>query len=135
MTRADFARIPELRKLINKELILWENAQESATNISYMLTGMPHGSSVSSKVENAVVKADEHYEKYTALCDELRDIWMRLKRDIVRCGLSEEETKVINMYYPQGKKVPQIAKEMNGITERHVWRLKQSALKKLCVDG
>ena len=133
MTKADFKRIPELRKLINKELILWENAQASATNTSYVLTGMPHGSTVSSKVENAIIKADEHYNRYSALCDELRDIWMRLKRDIKRCGLTEDEAKVVNMYYPQKRRVPDIAADMK-VTERHVWRVKQTALNKLC-DG
>ena len=134
MTKADFERIPVLRKEIAKELMLWENAQESATNTSYVLTGMPHSGGVSSKVENCVVKADEHYTKYTALCDEIRDIWMRLKRDIVLYGLSEEETKGVNGFYPQGKKAVTLAKEM-GVTERHVWRLKQTGLKKLCPHG
>ena len=134
MTKADFARIPELRKAISRELLLWENAIESATGSTYALTGMPHGSGVSSKVENCVVRADEHYEKYSAYCDELADIWKRLKQDIVRYRLSEEETKVVTGFYPQGRKASELAKEMK-ITERHVWRLKQTALKKLCPAG
>ena len=134
MTKADFDRIPELRKEIAKALMLWENSIESATNTSYVLTGMPHGGGVSSKVENCVVKADEYYERYSALCDELADIWMRLKNDIVKYGLTEEEEKVVNGFYPKGKKAAVLAREMN-VTERHVWRLKQTALRKLCPAG
>ena len=134
MTKGDFARIPVLRREIERELLLWENALESATNISYALTGMPHGGGVYSKVEACTIKADEHYEKYTALCDELRDIWVRLKRDIKLCKLSEDEAKVLNMFYPQKRKVADIAKEM-GKTDRQVFRIKKTAMAKICRIG
>ena len=134
MTKADFARIPELRKAISRELLLWENAVEAATGSTYALTGMPHGSGVTSKVENCVVKADDHYSKYSAYCDELADIWNRLKRDIVRYHLSEDEIKVVNGFYPQGRRASELAKELH-VTERHVWRLKQTAIRKLCPAG
>ena len=131
MTKGDFARIPELRKGINRELMLWENAIESATCITSVITGMPHATGVFNKIENGAIKADEHYEKYNALCNELRDIWMRLKRDIVMYHLSEDEAKVLNMYYPQKKKISEIAKEME-MTDRHVFRIKRMAIWKVC---
>lgn len=134
MTKTDFARIPELRKAISRELMLWENAIEAATGNTYALTGMPHGSGATSKVENCVVKADDHYTRYLAYCDELSDIWKRLKRDIVRYRLSEDEVKVVTGFYPQGRRAADLAREMK-VTERHVWRLKQTALKKLCPAG
>ena len=133
MTKADFVRVPVLRREIEKELILWENAMESATNITSVLTGMPHGNGVYNKIESCAIKADEHYEKYTALCDELKDIWARLKRDIVRYGLTEDEAKVLNGFYPKKMKIADIAKDM-GLTERHVFRIKKIALVKICKD-
>ena len=129
MTKDDFKRIPELRREINRALILWENAKENATRTTTVLTGMPKGNTVSSQVENAVVKAETYHEQYDALCDELSDIYHRLEKESEK--LTEMEKDILDMYYPQNKKVAEIAKEKN-ITERHVYRIKKDALKKIC---
>ena len=131
MTRGDFARIPELRMQIARAQMLWENALSSATNITSVITGMPHAKGVFNKIESSVIKADEYYERYNALCDELKDIWLRLRRDIVIYKLNQDETMVINMYYPQRRKIGDIAKEM-GKTERHIYRIKKTAIRKVC---
>lgn len=131
MTRSDFSRIPELRAQIARAQILWENALSSATSITSVITGMPHATGVFNKIESGVIKADEYYTRYNALCDELRDIWLRLRRDIVVYKLSADEATVLNMYYPQRKKIAEIAQEM-GKTERHVYRIKKTAIQKVC---
>lgn len=129
MTKDDFKRIPELRKEIRKALIMWENAKESATRTTTILTGMPKGNNVSSQIENAVVKAEVYHEKYNQLNDELKDIYTRLEKESSK--LSELEKDVLILYYPQAKKMSVIAKE-KSITERHAYRLKKDALKKIC---
>lgn len=130
MTKDDFKRIPELRKEIRKALIMWENAKESATRTTTILTGMPKGNNVSSQIENAVVKAEVYHERYNQLNDELKDIYTRLEKESSK--LSELEKDVLILYYPQAKKMSVIAKE-KSITERHAYRLKKDALKKICV--
>ena len=131
MTRNDFKRIPELRKEINRALIMWENAKESATRTTTMLTGMPRGNAVGSMVENAVVKAETYHEKYLQLCDELAEIHMRLEKES-RAKLNELEAEIIRKCFQEGKKMSEIAKEKE-ITERHAYRVKKEALKKICV--
>lgn len=130
MTKDDFKRIPELRKEIRKALIMWENAKESATRTTTILTGMPKGNNVSSQIENAVVKAEVYHERYNQLNDELKDIYTRLEKESSK--LSDLEKDVLILYYPQAKKMSVIAKE-KSITERHAYRLKKDALKKICV--
>lgn len=129
MTRNDFKRILELRKEIVRALNLWENAIASATSTTAVLTGMPKGNNISSKVENAVIKAEVYKERYDALCDEQKEIYNRLRIDIKR--LNETEQKVINMIYPKGMKMTEISKQL-GMTERHVYRIKKTALNKIC---
>ena len=130
MTKNDFKRIPELRREISRALILWENAIESATRKTAVLTGMPKGSGTVSQVENAVVKAEMFKEKYDELCEEQKDIYRRLKKDSDMV-LNEQEKTVLQKAFPQGKKTSEIAKEMN-ITERHVYRIKKQAIYKIC---
>ena len=131
MTREDFKRIPELRQEINRALNLWENAIESATRTTTVLTGMPKGKSASSQVENAVVKAEVFKEKYDELCKEQRDIYQRLRIESKK-KLTEQEAKLLKMAYPDGKRMHEIAKELE-ITERHAYRIKKQALRKICV--
>ena len=130
MTKNDFQRIPELRREINRALMMWENAKESATRTTTMLTGMPKGNGVTSQVENAVVKAEVYKEKYDELCNELSDIYKRLNEESKRV-LNEIESDVLQMCYIQGKKMSEIAKQKE-ITERHAYRVKKEALKKIC---
>ena len=129
MTREDFKRIPELRREISRALNLWENAIESATRTTTVLTGMPKGNGVASQVENAVVKAEVFKEKYDELCEEQKDIYKRLRRDSKR--LTDQEAEILQMIYPQGMKMSDVAKA-KGITERHAYRIKKTALYKIC---
>ena len=131
MTREDFKRIPELRQEISRALNLWENALESATRTTTVLTGMPRGKNATSQVENAVIKAEVFKEKYDALCEEQKDIYTRLRIESKK--LTEQEAKVLKMAYPDGMRTREIAKEMN-LTERHIYRIKKQALKKICSE-
>ena len=130
MTRSDFSRIPELRQEINKALIMWENALESATRTTTVITGMPKGNGVTSQIETAVVKAETYKEHYDELCAEQSQIYKRLNQELKI--LNEQEQDVIRKVYPQGMKISEVAIAMH-LTERHVYRLKNSALNKLCV--
>lgn len=130
MTKEDFNRIPELRKEISRALILWENAIESATRTTTLLTGMPKGNNVSSQVETAVVKSEVYKERYDVLCEEQKDIYRRLKEDSKKY-LNEQESKILQYIYPNGMKMKDIAVKMD-ITERHAYRLKNSAIYKIC---
>ena len=130
MTKEDFKRIPELRKEINRALDLWENAKASATRTTTLITGMPKGNNVSSQIETAVVKSEVYMEKYYSLCNELKDIYNRLRIDSSKY-LNEQESKMLQMIYPQGKRMHEIARDMN-ITERHAYRIKNSAIYKIC---
>ena len=129
MTRNDFKRIPELRRDIARALNLWENAIESATRTTTLITGMPKGNGVSSQVETAVVKAETYKAKYDELCEELKEIYRQIK--VVSKRMSEQEAKVLDLFYPKCMKVADIAKDMQ-ITERHVYRLKKDAISKAC---
>ena len=129
MTRDDFRRIPQLRREMAKALDMWENAKASATRKTAVLTVMPKGNGVTSQIEIAIVKAEAYRERYDELCQELSDIYRRIKAE--SSFLNEQESKVIDMTYPQGKKTSEIATTLN-LTERHVYRLKKSALSKLC---
>lgn len=132
MKLADFERIPELRKLMEFELNEVENCHEKATSITSRITGMPNGKGGnSSKVENAVVQAETHYARYCKYCDELREIFDRLKKEGKK--LSECQWKTVEMYYVQNMRVGKIAQEME-LTERHVFRLKKEAISMLCDD-
>ena len=132
MTLDDFGRIPELRKLIAFELTEVENAHEQATSITSRITGMPGGGGgASSRVEAAVIRAELHYGRYCKYCDELSGIFARLRKEYIK--LTEDQRKVIEMYYPKDMRVGKIAKEM-GISERHVFRLKKEAIELLCTD-
>lgn len=132
MTRADFERIPELRKLMAYELMEAENAYEQATNTTMHLSGMPHGGGgVGSKTENAIIRGEMHYEKYCAYCDELHDIYARLEKEYVK--LNEQQRKVIENIYPQNLTIGQCAEKMN-LTERQIYRIKKDALDLLCTD-
>lgn len=128
MTLQDFNSIPELRKQIAHELLMVENCHEIATGTTARLTGMPSGGGGGSKIENAVVKAEAHYERYCKLQDALKDIFTRLRKESE--ALTEQQRKVIDYIYPQNRKAEEIAKEMN-ISVRHVYRLKKEALDKL----
>ena len=132
MTYQDFRRIPELRTQINAELMAVENAHEQATSITAHITGMPRGGGGGSMVETAVIRAEVHYARYCELCDELHDIYARLSKEYVK--VKDTERKVIDMFYPQGRKISEIAKEM-GLTERQVFRLKKDAMEKLCAPS
>ena len=131
MTRNDFKRIPELRKEILRALNLWENAIESATRKTSVITGMPKTKNASSQVENAVIKAEVYKEHYDELCEEQKDIYKRLREESKR-KLNEQESKILQMAFPQGKKTAEIAKTLE-ITERHVYRIKKVAIAKLIV--
>lgn len=130
MTRNDFKRIIELRREISRALNLWESAIESATRKTSVITGMPKNHSTISQVENAVIKSEIFKEKYDELCNEQRDIYRRLREESKR-KLTEQEADILQKAYPQGKKVSEIAKALN-ITERHVYRIKKTALNKIC---
>ena len=130
MTRDDFERIPELRKEIFRALNLWENAIESSTRKTSVITGMPRSHSNSSPIEVAVIKAEVFKEKYDALCEEQKDIYKRLRIES-KDKLTEQEADLIQMAFPQGKKMYEIAKKLN-ITERHAYRIKNNAIYKLC---
>lgn len=130
MTREDFKRIPELRKEINRALNLWENARANGTRTTTVLTFMPKGKSTASQVELAVVKCEMLKEKYDALCDEQKDIYHRLMIES-KTRLNEQESKLLQMVYPQGKRMYEVAKALN-ITERHAYRVKNTAIYKLC---
>ena len=130
MTKNELKRIPQLRKEIAHALNLWENAIESATRKTSIITGMPKGNNVSSQVENAVIKADTYKEKYDELCNELKQIYDSIKATSKKM-LNEQESKVIESVYIKNKRMSEIAKEMN-ITERHVYRLKKQAIYKIC---
>lgn len=129
MTYQDFMRIPELRKEINAQLIAVENAHEQATSITSHITGMPRSGGCGSMIETAVIRAEMHYAKYCELCDELHDIYARLNKEYVK--INDDERKVIDMFYLQGRKISEIAKSMS-LTERHVFRIKKDAMAKLC---
>ena len=129
MTKEDFKRIPELRKEIAQALILWENAIESATRTTSSITGMPKSASSNSQVETAIVKAEVYKEKYDALCEEQKALYRKLRTESSR--LTEQEAKVLQLIFPQGKKMQEVAKIMN-ITERHAFRLKRTAMQKIC---
>ena len=129
MTRNDLKRIPEIRREMSRALNLWENALESATRTTTVITGMPKGNTVNSQVETAVVKAETFKEKYDELCEELSKIYKSLNLAMEK--LDDQEEKVITKTYFLGKKVHEIATEMN-ITERHVYRLKKTAISKIC---
>ena len=79
MTKNDFKRIPELKKEIRRALDAWENAKMSATSMSAVITGMPKGNNISSRIENAVVKAETARERYDELCEELKEIYDNLE--------------------------------------------------------
>lgn len=130
MTKEDLKRIGELRKEINRSLILWENAKESATRTTTVITGMPRSSSANSQVEVAVIKAEVYRDKYYALCDELNSIYAQL-RELSKRYLNEQEAKLLQMVYPQGKRMHEVAKALN-ITERHAYRIKNTAIYKVC---
>ena len=131
MTKEDFKRIIELRREISRALNLWENAIESATRTTTLLTGMPKAHSGNSQVETAVIKAESFKEKYDMLCEEQKDIYRRLKEESKK-KLTEQEADILQKCYPQGKKISEIAKSLN-ITERHVFRIKKSAINKICI--
>lgn len=129
MTQYDFNRIPELKKAIRKALDAWENAIASATSMSAVLTGMPKGNNVTSRVENAIVKAETAKETYDELCEELRDIYLRMEEESQL--LSEDEADVLRKYYKESKKIAEIA-TAKGLSERQIYRLKKSAINALC---
>lgn len=129
MTLSDFSRVTILRKLMTQELTAVESCHEAATGITSHLTGMPGGGVVGSKIENAVIRAEVHYERYCRYCDELNEICTRMQKEFIK--LNEDQRKVIDMYYLQNIRVGGIAKEMN-ITERHVFRIKKEAIQLLC---
>ena len=131
MRREDFKRIPELRREIARALNLWENAIESATRKTSIITGMPRSTTVSSQVENAVVKAEVFKEHYDELCEEQKDIYKRLREES-KAKLTDQEADILQQAYPQGKKTEEIAKSLN-LTERHIYRLKKQAINKLCI--
>ena len=131
MTRNDFKRIPELRREISRALNLWENAIESATRKTSVLTGMPKCHNATSQVENAVIKSEVYKEKYDELCNEQRDIYKRLREESKR-KLTEQEADILQKIYPQGKKISEIAKALS-ISERHVYRIKKQAIYKLII--
>ena len=130
MTREDFKRIPELRREISRALNLWENAIESATRKTSIITGMPRGTGVTSQVENAVIKAEVYKEHYDMLCEEQRDIYRRLREES-EAKLDNVARDILQKAYPQGMKTADIAKALK-ITERHVYRIKREAINKLC---
>lgn len=130
MTKDDFKRIIELRREISRALNLWENAIESATRKTSIITGMPKCHNSTSQVENAVIKAEVFKEKYDALCEEQKEIYKRLRQESAK-KLNEQEADILQKAYPQGMKVSEIAKKLN-ITERHVYRIKKTAINKIC---
>lgn len=133
MTKDDFKRIPELRKLIHSEWILSENAMGQATNITAHINGMPHGSgSVGSMIENAVIRKQTHFDKYCAYRLELDGIFARLDRESVR--LTGPQKEVVDMYYVKNKRIADIAKKLS-VTDRHVFRLKKEGVAALCSFG
>ena len=132
MTYDDFRRIPELRKNISAELMAVENAREQATSITSHITGMPRGGGGGSQIENAVIRADVHYGKYCELVGELREIYVRLMKEYIKLNVNERT--VIDMFYPQERKIAEIARAME-LTERQVFRIKKEAMAKLCAPS
>lgn len=133
MTYADFERIVELRKLMAFELAEAENCHEQATSMTIRLTGMPRGSGgTSSIVENAVVRAETHYDRYLRYDTELQRILTALRKESEK--LPDEQKEVIRLYYCDRNKAGKIA-QMKGVTERHVFRLKREAIEGLCLQN
>ena len=130
MNKNDFKRIPELRREISRALNLWENALESATRKTSVITGMPKSQTMTSQVESAVIKAEVYKEKYDELCEEQKDIYKRLRMDSKRL-LTEQEADVLQKAFPQGMKIAEIATALK-LSERQVYRIKKSAINKVC---
>ena len=129
MTQSDFKRISELRRTIPK---IYEKVLEShdkATKLTVALTGMPHGTTVSSVVENAVVNAEMYYQTYLEMVKELNGILDRLKKEAMD-KLTETEHKIVIGWYVEKKKMTELAGELQ-LTERRVYRVRKEAVNKL----
>lgn len=131
MTKEDFKRIPELRREISRALILWENAIESATRKTSVITGMPKNHTTTSQVENAVIKSEVYKEKYDELCEEQKDIYKRLREESKR-KLSEQESDILQKIYPQGMRISEVAGALK-LSERQIYRIKKTAIHKLII--
>ena len=68
-----FTQMQNMIAIENRLLKLYGKKFERATNISPVLSGMPHGSAVKSKVESGAVDMAEVLEAYEEMYDKLRD--------------------------------------------------------------
>ena len=129
MTQEEFKRISELRRAIPRMYEKVVESHEKATKLTIALSGMPHGTNVSSVVENAVVNAEMYYQTYLEMVKELNGILDKLKQE-AREKLNDTEYRIICGWYIGKVKMTGLAEELK-LTERHVYRVRKEAVNKL----
>ena len=106
-----------------------QRAYDASTKTTAVLDGMPHGSSVSSKVENGVLEYESAKEAYEKAKAELHRLRLFINHETLDTVLDTDmQYKIIRMRYRSNRRVRSIAKELK-ITERHCYRIMNHAEK------
>lgn len=115
-----------LDERINAKIVEYEQLWTLATKITAGIDDMPHGSDVTDKVGNIVVKLRTWAEETNALIDKFID----LKREIISAleTLPLNEYKVLHRHYIGYMRIKDIAEDI-GYSTRHTERIKHNGLK------
>lgn len=115
-------------ELIEGKIAERERIMALATKITPNMDGMPHGSGVTDKVGNAVVKLATLAEETNRLID----LYVDRKAQVIKAleQLPAEEYGALHRYYIQGMTWEEVAKDM-GYCGMQVYRFKVKGLNHL----
>lgn len=112
----------QMQKMITSELRLkklYGSKFDSATNISPVLTGMPHGSGTTSKVETGAVALVEVYEAYREMFENLESMRKELDEMLPSLG-NDDDIAIMRYRYIFGYSPKMIPRKIN-LSERSVF--------------
>lgn len=120
--------IQKYDELINAKMVEYDQIMTLATKITPNMDGMPHGSDVTDKVGNAVVKLVTLAEETNRLVDH----YITCKEQVTKAleQLPAMEYGVLHRYYVQGMTWEEVAKDM-GYSDMQVYRYRLKGLASL----
>ena len=119
-------QVKTLNELINSKIIEREQLLALATKITAGIDDMPHGSDITDKVGNIVVKLQALGEETDAAVDK----YINLKNEVITAieQLPLNEYKVLHRLYIRYMTITEIAQELN-YSNKQISRTKKNGLK------
>ena len=124
-------KVEDLEELIESKLAERAQLWALATKITADIDDMPHGTEISDKVGNIVVKLRTWAEESTAIIEQ----YIAYKKEVINAleQLPLNEYKVLHRLYIRHLSITDIAEDI-GYSKRHTERIKQNGLK-ILKDG